>query len=151
MIENTLRYGINSIDIMGCCTPEHYLTQSHGNYLVLLTWLGGICEIWGNFMKIWYFFNNFLNKNQIKMQISLPNFAFCTLKSPDVTKKSVSQENAFKKSKKRRFFVCNTIGSNNSFTQIKNNFRFFKIVKFEFKVTVLLLWPMGKPHPVVTP
>ena len=32
-------YGINSIDIMGCCTPEHS-PQSHGNYLVLFTLIG---------------------------------------------------------------------------------------------------------------
>ena len=35
-------YGINSIDIMGCCTPKHSVPQSHGNYTVLLPWLGDI-------------------------------------------------------------------------------------------------------------
>ena len=32
------------------------------------------------------------------VQISLPNFAFFTVKSPGVTQRSVSQENAYKKS-----------------------------------------------------
>ena len=34
-------YGINSINTMGCCTPNTYSTQSHGNYLALLPWLSG--------------------------------------------------------------------------------------------------------------
>ena len=38
----------------------------------------------------------FINCDQI--QISLPNFAFLTVKSPSVTQRSVSQENAYKKS-----------------------------------------------------
>ena len=35
-------YGIYSIDIMGCCTPEHSAqqSQSHSNYHVLLPTLG---------------------------------------------------------------------------------------------------------------
>ena len=32
------------------------------------------------------------------MQISLPNFAFFTVNSPSVTQRSISQENAYKKS-----------------------------------------------------
>ena len=39
-----------------------------------------------------------------KIQISLSNFVFFTVKSPSVTKRSVSQENAFKKSKNPRAF-----------------------------------------------
>ena len=57
---------------------------------------------------------------------SFPNFASFTLKSPSVTQKSVSQENAFKKSKTPSPFFRNTIGSNNSFTLIKNNFRILR-------------------------
>ena len=34
-------YEIYSIDIMGLCTPEHSITQSHGNYHVLLPLLDG--------------------------------------------------------------------------------------------------------------
>ena len=34
-----------------------------------------------------------------KIYISLPNFAFFNVKSPSVTQRSVSQENAFKRSK----------------------------------------------------
>ena len=36
-------YGINSIDIMGC--QNTHGTQSHGNNLVLLPWLGVILEV----------------------------------------------------------------------------------------------------------
>ena len=49
---------------------------------------------------------------------------FFTVKSPSVTQRSVSQENAFKKEQKpvALFFFCRTIGLNNSFTLIENNF-----------------------------
>ena len=45
---------------------------------------------------------------------------FLTVKSPSVTQRSVSQENAFKKTN-----FSQTIGSNNS-TLIENNFRFLR-------------------------
>ena len=64
------------------------------------------------------------------MQISLPNLIFFTVKSPSVSQRSVSQENALKKSKNLLAFFHKTIDSNNSFTLIENNFRFL------FKVTV---------------
>ena len=60
------------------------------------------------------------------MQISLPNFMFFTVKSRSVTQRSVSQENVFKKSKNLSAFLCKTIGSNNSFTLIENNFMFLR-------------------------
>ena len=53
-------------------------------------------------------------------------FAFLTAKSPSVTQRSVSQENAFKKSKHPSPFFRKTIGSNNSFTLIENNFKFLR-------------------------
>ena len=54
-------------------------------------------------------------------------FCVFTAKSPSVTQRSVSQENAFKKSKTRRlFFFRKIIGSNSSFTLIENNFRFLR-------------------------
>ena len=37
-------------------------------------------------------------------KISLPNFVFFTLQSPSITQKSVSYENAFKKSKNLSLF-----------------------------------------------
>ena len=37
-------------------------------------------------------------KHSSEIQISLPNFAFFTVKSHSVTQRSVSQENAYKKS-----------------------------------------------------
>ena len=77
-------------------------------------------------------------------------FVFFTIKSPSVTERSVSQENAFKKSKNPSAIFCKTIGSNNnSVTVIENNFRFLRLQNFEFKVRVH--WPMGKMNPVVTP
>ena len=56
----------------------------------------------------------------------LPNFEFFTVKSPSVTQRSVSQENAYKKSKNPSPFLHKTIGSDNSFTLIENNFRFLR-------------------------
>ena len=53
---------------------------------------------------------------------------FCefTVKQPSVTQISVSQENAFKKSNNPSPFFRKTIGSNNSFTLIENNFMFLR-------------------------
>ena len=53
---------------------------------------------------------------------------FCVfyVKSPSVTQRSVSQENAFKKSQNPSPFLHKTIGSDNSFTLIENNFRFIR-------------------------
>ena len=51
-------------------------------------------------------------------------FAFFTVKSPSVTQRSVSQENAYKKSSNPSPFLHKTIGSDNSFTLIENNFKF---------------------------
>ena len=59
-------------------------------------------------------------------QISFPNFALFSAKSPRVTERSVSQENAFKKSKYQSPFLHKTISSNNCFTLIENNFRFLR-------------------------
>ena len=70
------------------------------------------------------------------------NFVFLTVKSPSVTQRSVSQENAFKENKNPSpffFFFCKTIDSNGSFILIES-IQVFKISKFEFKVT-------GKKHP----
>ena len=53
-------------------------------------------------------------------------FCVFTVKSPSVTQRSVSQEYAFKKSKNLSPFFRRTIGSNNSFTLIENNFWFLR-------------------------
>ena len=63
---------------------------------------------------------------QLNTQISIPILRFFTVKSPSVTQTSVSQVNAFKKSKNPSPFFRKTIGSNNSFTLIENNFMFFR-------------------------
>ena len=123
------------------------------------------CEIWSNFVKNWYFVNSRLIKVwilKILLHICntynceyLPNttfrfysidfqfnadfpyeFAFFTVKSPSVTQRSVSQENAFKTSKKTPYNRKSLFYSNWKQSQV------FKIAKFEFKVTV---------HPVVSP
>ena len=51
-------------------------------------------------------------------------FAFFTVKSPSITQRSVSQEKCYKKSKNPSPFFRKTIGSNNSFIPIENNFGF---------------------------
>ena len=80
-----------------------------------------------------------LNRFSVKYRFPFPILrVFFTVKSPSVTQRSVSQENAFKKSKTRRlfffffkfiylfFFFRNSMGSTNSFTLIENNFRFLR-------------------------
>ena len=67
-----------------------------------------------------------LNRFSVKYRFPSPNFAFFTAKSPSDTQRSVSQENAYKKSKNPSPFLHKTIGSDNSFTLIENNFRFLK-------------------------
>ena len=51
---------------------------------------------------------------------------FFTVKSPSVTLRLVSQENAFKKNKNLSPFFHKTIGSNNSFTLNETDFRFLR-------------------------
>ena len=53
---------------------------------------------------------------------------FCVfiVKSPSVTQRLVSQKNAYKKSSNPLPFLDKTIGSDNSFTLIENNFRFLR-------------------------
>ena len=55
-----------------------------------------------------------------------------------------------KEKKKQSAFLRKTIDLNDSFTLIENNFRFFKIAKFEFKVKVHC-GLQRKMYPVVTP
>ena len=124
----------------------------HQNICVNSTRIYGI---WGNFVKIWYFVNNcliqvwiwkffcpcvihiivvtcstahFISTKSIfrYIQISLPNFAFFTIKSPSITQWSVSQVNAFKKSKNPSPLFRRTIGLNNCFTLIENNLWFLR-------------------------
>ena len=99
----------------------------------------------GQFRKNWYFVNNCFIEVRIKILLRmrdtycdylkhstfrcnlidfqlntdfLSQFCVFTVKSPSVTQRSVSQENAFKKSKKLVAFLRRTKGSNNSFTLI---------------------------------
>ena len=61
-----------------------------------------------------------------KILISLPNFAFFTVKSPSVIQKFVPKESDLKKFKNPVPFKGKTIGSNVSFTLIEINFRFLR-------------------------
>ena len=69
---------------------------------------------------------HFVLLNQLQLNTDFPIFAFFTVKLPSVTKRSVSQENALQIAITYHFFFCKTIGSNNSFTLIENNFRFLR-------------------------
>ena len=77
-----------------------------------------------------------LNGFSVKYRFPFTILRFFTIKSPSVTQRSVSQENAYKKSLNPSPFFHKTIGSYNSFTLIEKQFQVLKILKFEFKVTV---------------
>ena len=62
-------------------------------------------------------------------------FCVFTVKSPRVTQRSVSQENAYKMSKTRRLFSQNYRLEYLFYSNWKQ-FQVFKIAKLEFKVTV---------------
>ena len=76
-------------------------------------------------------------------------FCVFSAKSWSITQRSVSRENAYKKSYNPLPFLCKTIDSNNSFTLIESKFQVFKLAKLEFKVPVhyglwakyIHLWP----------
>ena len=74
-------------------------------------------------------FVHLLNQFSIKYRFPFPILVFFTVKSPSVTQRSVSRENAFKRlkeSKNPSAFLRKTIGSNYSFTLIENNFRLLR-------------------------
>ena len=94
-------------------------------------------------------FRLYLINFQLK-QISLPNFAFSTVKSPSVTQRSVSQENAFKKRKKPvPFFV--ELYAQIIFYSNSKQFQVSNWAKVEFKVITYnnlwvkctQLWPLN--------
>ena len=74
----------------------------------------------------------------------------CCIFNHSITQKSVSQENAFKKSKNQSAFVRKTIGSNIFFYSNWKQVQVFKIAKFELNVTIeyglrakcTQLWPL---------
>ena len=94
-----------------------------------------------------------LNRFSAKCRFLFPILHFFTVKSLSVTQRSVSQENAFKKLQNpvAFFFSLKTIGSNNSLTLIENNFGFFMIAKYEFKVTTLNTEAYGQNAPSCDP
>ena len=61
-----------------------------------------------------------------QLNAEFPILSFLPLNLPRVTQRSVAKENALKKSKNPSAFLPKAIGSNNSFTLIENNFRFFR-------------------------
>ena len=70
-------------------------------------------------------------------------FFFITVKSSSVTKRSESQENAFKKTKIPLHFFRKIIGANHSFTLIENNFKFLRTEEW----VVLKLHTWNSPTP----
>ena len=83
------------------------------------------CKI--SIIRIWWTFRVYLVDFWLNIDFSSQFCVFFTIKSPSVTQTSVSQENAFKKSKNPSpFFPRKIIGSNNSFTLIENHFRFLR-------------------------
>ena len=96
--------------------------------------------IWGQWSQMiprWPMSQGLLIRFSVKyrIQIALPNFAFFTIKLPFYLKDWFLKKMLFKQ-KAVALFPHKTTGSNNSFTLTENNFRFFEIAKFEFKVTV---------------
>ena len=80
------------------------------------------------------------------------NYVTHYTKLPSVTWRSVCQENAFHKSKNP--LPLYSIGSNNSFILIENNFSFGDVWFQVYHIWIQsnsTLWPMGKMHPVVIP
>ena len=76
-----------------------------------------LCEIWVNFVSNSYFVDNCVIKSIIDFQLNTCYFSskFCVFyrKSPSVSQRPVSQEIAFRKSKKLSpFFSPKAIGSN---------------------------------------
>ena len=67
---------------------------------------------------------NLLNRFSVKYIFPFPTFVFFTVKSTHVTQISVSQKMVLKKSKNPSSFFHKTIGLNNTFSLIENNFRF---------------------------
>ena len=62
-----------------------------------------------------------------QLNTDLPS-QFCVFyrKSPSIIQRPVSQETAYEKSKNLSLFCVKTIGSDNFFTLIENNFRFLR-------------------------
>ena len=77
-------------------------------------------------------------------------FYVFTAKSLCVTQRSVSKENAFKKSKNSSPFLLKTIGLNNYFTSNWKQFQGFFLDREVWIQGNNTLWPIGKKHPVVT-
>ena len=86
---------------------------------------GHICETYNcNYQQqttFHFYLINFLLNTDFPSQ-----FCVFTVKSPSVTRRSVSQGNAFEKSKNPSHFLLKTVGSNNSFTLTENNLRFLR-------------------------
>ena len=73
-------------------------------------------------------------------------FFFFTVKSLiSVNQRSVSQENAFKKSKTPSAFILKTIGSNNSFALFENNFRFLRLQSLNSRYQYTMAYGQNAP------
>ena len=113
-------------------------------------WCSWVCEIWGNFVEIWYFVNirqvKVVIKKSFRAQVThvavvnyrASNFAITlpivsyskitleplpssNVKSRNVTDRELSQKVYFKKSNNPSPFLGRTIGPNNFFIPIENS------------------------------
>ena len=104
-------------------------------------------HIFDAYVRLWittaHHISFLLNRFSVKNRFPFPTLRFLTVKSPQsVTKRSVSQENAFKKSKNPSvfsfffFFFLQNYRIKYFFYSNWKQFQVFKIAKFELKVTV---------------
>ena len=92
-----------------------------------------------------------LNRFSGKYRFPFPILqGFFTIKSPSVTQRSVSQENAYKKSWNSSPFLRKAVGSDNDFTPIENNFRFWRYSEVWIQDNSTL-WSVCKNAFIVTP
>ena len=106
----------------GYATVCQKLLNCSSNLKILLH----MCDTYNcGYLKHSTFRFNFI-EFQLKVDFPFPILRFFTVKSPSVTQRSVPQENAFKKSKNPSPVFLKSIGSNNYFTLIENNFWFLR-------------------------
>ena len=96
-----------------------------------------------------HFVSIYLIDFQLNTDFSSQFCVFLNVKSPSVTQRSVSQDNAFKKSKNLLPFCRKTISSYNSFTLIKNSFRFLRLRSLNSRLQYTIA--DGQMHAAVTP
>ena len=96
-------YEIYQVQAVGLRNWVNFLKNCYfANNCLLKVWIWELfCTHFTHIAVIIFLTTNFVSTKSIfhYIQISLPNFGSFSSKSPSVTQRSVSQENAFKKSK----------------------------------------------------